>query len=111
MWKQAIGISRIFTSRGIFYGWWIVLAGFTVQMFTSGLGNQSGGLYMVVLQEEFGWTKALISGVFALGTVQAAALAPFQGRLIDRFGPRAVVRAGIILMGLGLIAISTLKLR
>jgi MFS family permease len=109
MWKQTAAISRVFASRGVFYGWWIVLAGFVVQMFTSGMGNQSGGLYMVVLQEEFGWTKTFISGVFALGTVQAAALAPLQGRLIDKFGPRAVVRTGIILMGLGLIAVSTIN--
>lgn len=96
-------------SRAIFYGWWIVLAGFLVQMFTSGFGNQSGGLYIVVLQREFGWSKTLISGVFALGTIQAAALAPFQGRLIDKFGPRAVVRIGVVIMGAGLIAVSTIN--
>ena len=95
--------------RRVFYGWWIVLSGFLIQMVTSGLGNQSGGLYIVVLQEEYGWTKTLISGVFALGTIQAAILAPFQGRLIDRFGPRAVVRTGIVIMGAGLIAVSTIS--
>lgn len=95
--------------RAIFYGWWIVLAGFIVQMFTSGLGNHSGGVYMVVLQDEFGWTKALVSGIFALGPLQAAVLAPLQGRLIDKFGPRAVVRTGVILMGLGLVAISAMN--
>lgn len=93
----------------IFYGWWIVFAGFIVQMITSGLGNQSAGLYMVVLQQEFGWGKGLISSIFALGTVQAAALAPLQGRFIDKFGPRAVVRTGVVLMGFGLIAISRIN--
>lgn len=102
-------MAKVSVSRPIFYGWWIVAAGFIIQMFTSGLGNQSGGLYMVVLQEEFGWSKALISGVFALGTVQAAILAPLQGRFIDKFGPRAVVRVGVILMGLGLIAVGTIN--
>jgi len=102
-------MSKLLTTRGIFYGWWIVLAGFTVQMFTSGLINQSAGLYMVVLQDEFDWTKAFISGVFALGIVQAAVLAPFQGRLIDKVGPRAVVRAGVVLMGLGLMGLSTIN--
>ena len=102
------GVSRG-ASRGGFYGWWVVFAGFAALMLASGLGNQSGGLYMVVLQEEFGWTKAAISGVFALGAVQAAVLAPLQGRLIDRFGPRAIVSAGFLIMGAGLIGVSTIN--
>jgi MFS family permease len=91
--------------RGIFYGWWIVVAGFVVQMFTSGVGTNSVGVYLVVLQEEFGWSKAFISGAFALAMFQAAALAPFQGRLVDRFGPRAVVRTGIVIMAVGLMTL------
>lgn len=97
--------------RGVFYGWWIVAAGFIVQMFVSGIGTHSGGLYLVVLQDEFGWSKALISAAFALGTIEAAVLAPFQGRLVDRFGPRAVVRTGVIIMTLGLVTISLISSR
>ena len=109
MYKKAVALPESRASHRVFYGWWIVFAGFIVQMFTSGLANQSAGLYMVVLQGEFGWSKALISGIFALGPVLAASMAPLQGRLIDRYGPRAVVRTGILLMGSGLIAISTIN--
>lgn len=88
----------------IFYGWRIVAGGFAAQMVASGVAFHSSGALMVVLQDEFGWSKALISGAFALSTAQGAVLAPFQGRLVDRFGPRAVVRAGAVLMALGLVA-------
>lgn len=102
-------MARWLTPHRLFYGWWIVAAGFIIQMFCSGFVAHSGGAYMVVLQDEFGWSKALISGAFAAPTLQAAILAPFQGRLVDRFGPRVVVRAGVILLGLGMMAISLIN--
>lgn len=90
----------------VFPGWWIVAGGFAVQMFAAGMTVHSSGALLVKLQEEFGWSKALISGAFAVGTIGAAALAPFQGRLIDRFGPRGVVQAGAVLLALGMAALS-----
>jgi len=102
-------MARWLSPRRLFYGWWIVAAGFIIQMFCSGLGTHTSGAFVVVLQDDFGWSKALISGAFAASTVEAALLAPLQGRLVDMFGPRAVVRAGVVFLGLGLMATSTIN--
>jgi MFS family permease len=75
-------------------------------MFLSGIVSHSGGISIVVLQEEFGWSKASLSAAFAIGTIIAALLAPVQGRLVDRFGPRGVVRVGVLIVSVGLCVVS-----
>ena len=93
----------------MFHGWRIVLAGFVIQMFGSALANHSAGTFIVVLQGELGWSKALISGAFAAAVAQAALLAPFQARLVHAIGPRAVVRVGVLFLAAGLAAMGWVR--
>ena len=44
----------------VFYGWWIVGAGMGIQFLISGLLNQSYGAYVVLLRDEFGWSKTAL---------------------------------------------------
>lgn len=39
----------------IFYGWWIVAAGFGLEMLIGALLFHAYGAYVVLLREEFGW--------------------------------------------------------
>jgi MFS family permease len=94
-------------SRGrVFYGWWIVAASFVIQFLTSGLLNQSYGSYVVLLRSDFGWSKTALSGAYSLQQLQQGLLGPIQGRIIDRSGPRTMIRLGIICLGLGFILLS-----
>lgn len=67
---------------------------------------QAYGAYVAVFKEQFGWS----STVLALGysTIQGTngAVGPGQGWLTDRFGPRAVVRVGLVLLAAGLMLFS-----
>jgi MFS family permease len=92
--------------RGIFFGWWIILAGIGLLVLTNGLLGQAYGAYVVVLKEEFGWTATAFSIAYAIQSAESGMLGPFQGWLLDRFGPRAVVRAGVIILGVGLVVFS-----
>ena len=65
------------------------------------LWMQSYGAYVVLLQDEFGWSSALVAGAFALTRVESGVLGPLQGWLVDRYGPRPVLRIGIIVFALG----------
>lgn len=56
-------------------------------------------LFVMPLQAEFGWTRGQISFAYTFGLVSAL-LAPVIGRMSDRFGPRAVILAGIIVTSL-----------
>ena len=91
------------TSSRLFYGWWIVIAGFAYQILQSSLLFLSQGAYLIELQSAFGWSKSSISGAFSMLRVESGLLGPIQGWMIDRFGARPVMRLGTILFGAGFI--------
>jgi MFS family permease len=100
-------IDQILRPQGrVFYGWWIVLGGAGIYMLVSALLMQSYGAYVVLLHRDFGWSKTLLAGAFSMARVESGILGPLQGWLIDRFGPRAILRIGIVLFGLGFVAFS-----
>jgi MFS family permease len=90
----------------VFRGWWIVSSGAVIQMLLAGLIYQLYGAYVVLIQEEFGWTMTALSAVYALFRVESGLLGPPQGWLLDRYGPRPVMRIGMLFLGVGFIALS-----
>ena len=101
VWQE---LDRIVRPQGrVFYGWWIVLASSGVQWLAAVLWMQSYGAYMVLLQQDFGWSKAMVAGAFALTRIESGILGPLQGWLVDRFGPRAILTIGTVLFGVGFI--------
>ncbi len=89
-----------------FYGWRVVVAGGTLQFFQSMLLNQAFGAYLAALVQDRGWSKTALSGAAALKSTEAAILGPALGWLVDRFGAQRIVRAGVILFGLGFMLLS-----
>ena len=73
------------SGRG-FYGWWIVGAGFSLEALIGALMFHSYGAYVVVLREEFGWSKTMLSAAFAMARAESGILGPVRGWLTDRFG-------------------------
>lgn len=99
------GFNRTVRPQGhVFFGWWIVLAAGGIQMLAGMLWMQSIGAYFVLLEEEFGWSKAMLAGAFALTRVESGLLGPLQGWLVDRYGPKKILLIGNALFGIGLIA-------
>jgi sugar phosphate permease len=92
--------------RKIFYGWWMVGAAVGLQFLQAGLVSQAFGAYLAVLSEEQGWSKTALSGAAALQQMEVAVLGPVLGWLIDRFGPKVFVRAGVVVFGTGLCLLS-----
>jgi len=104
IWQE---LDRIVRPQGrVFYGWWIVAASSGVQWLAAVLWMQSYGAYMVLLQQDFGWSKTLLAGAFALTRIESGILGPLQGWLVDRFGPRKILSIGTVLFGLGFILFS-----
>ena len=85
----------------VHYGWIVVGAAFTVLFLAYGV-QYSFGLFFTALTEEFGWSRASLSGVFSLYAAAYSFLGLFAGRLTDRWGPRAVIALGGAFLGLGL---------
>jgi MFS family permease len=90
----------------VFYGWWIVAAGFTIEALIGSLMFHAYGAYLVLLRDEFGWSKTLLSAAFAMARAESGILGPIQGWLTDRFGPRALIRVGMTIFGIGFMLFS-----
>ena len=92
--------------RDLFYGWRIVGIGVVIQILIGGLMMQAFGAYAAVLRDEFGWSKALFSFAFSVTRVESGILGPLQGWLIDTLGPRKMMRAGLVMLGIGFLLFS-----
>jgi len=92
--------------KRLLYGWYMVAAGSGLQVLQAGLMTQSFGAYLAVLQVERGWSKTALSGAAALQQMESAILGPVLGWFIDRFGPQGMIRAGIVVFGIGLMLLS-----
>src|SRR5262249_62287868 len=79
------------TSR-IFYGWWIVAAGFGIEALIGGLMFHAYGAYVVVLREELGWSTTMLSAAFSMARAERGIFGPLPGWLTGCIGTRALVR-------------------
>ena len=89
----------------VFYGWYVVLAGFCIQMAAWGT-NITFGIFFKPLLTEFGWTRAMTSGASSFHTILRGLFYVIVGRLNDKFGPKILVVICGFLLGLGYILMS-----
>ena len=100
-------IRSIISPQGhIFQGWRIVYAGGLVQFTGAILFFQAFGAYVLLIEDEFGWNKTLLAGAFALARIESGLLGPIQGWMVDRYGPRTIIRWGLFIFGFALIGFS-----
>lgn len=109
-WERASTVAGIATGRTrIFYGWWIVAAGFGTQALSGALLFHAFSSYVVFLQDEFGWSRTSLALAFAMQRVESGLLGPVQGWMIDTFGPRRVMGVGMLIFGAGFMAFSQIN--
>lgn len=77
-------------------GWTLVLASSVGFAFFS-IMLASVGLFMQPLEQEFGWSRTLLSSGPSIATIMTALLGPFYGMLVDRVGTRRLVLPGLVL--------------
>ncbi len=97
------------TLKQPFYGWYVVAAGSGIQFLAAAILQQTFGAYAAELTREFGWSRGTISIAFSMSRVESGILGPLQGWMIHRFGPRNIVRAGLIVMALGFLLFSQIN--
>src|SRR5437870_1752436 len=87
------------------YRWVIVAAG--ALMTCVGIGAMfSLAVYLQPMSAETGWSRTGISSAMTLDFLVMGAAGFAWGTISDRFGPRLVVLAGALLLGLGLVLAS-----
>jgi MFS family permease len=98
------------SSNRIYYGWWIVLAAFLNLFFVVGILFYGFPVFYPYFVESLGFTRAQVTQGFLLGFLFAGL--PFgilAGTLIDRIGARAVILAGVGLVGLPLLLMGSMS--
>ena len=105
--KSATGRTGPATPRGpIFYGWWIVIACWIITIYGSGIFFYGFSVFFQPIVTEFGWSRAVTSGAFALSQAEGFVEGPIIGPLVDRFGPRRLMFVGITMVSVGFMALS-----
>ena len=95
--------------HAIFYGWWVVGASFLIAVYTGGVIYFGFTAIFEPVQNEFGWSYVQISLAASLRGLEMCLLAPVMGIFVDRWGPRKLMFGGSIIIGLGLLLLSTVN--
>ena len=91
-----------------FYGYNIVASGFIIQAVAIG-AMFTYGVFFKEFQAEFGWSRSTVSGASSLAFLVMGAAGILAGRLNDRIGPKGLIVASGISMGLGYLLMSQLQ--
>ena len=92
----------------LFYGWWIVGAGFLCNLISIGTSSYAFSLFVKPLEKEFAWTRAGIMGGYAIMCLAMAISSPLVGKAADRYGPKKVICLGGIITSVGFASLSLL---
>lgn len=101
--------SRLHRVRHTFYGWWIVAGSFLILFIAVGIGLYAPPVFLVPLQEHFGWSRAAIAAGSAIAAVVSGMVSPLVGAWIDKFGSRKVMAFGALVMGTAFLLLGTMR--
>jgi sugar phosphate permease len=82
----------------MFYGWLVVGCTLFAMALASGT-DRSFGIAVIPLSEQFGWSRATLSTVVLITGILSSLFQLMIGVLVDRFGPRYVLAAGVACLG------------
>ena len=94
--------------RPLYHGYNIAGAGFLIQAVGGG-ALATYGVFFTHLQAEFGWSRAAISGATSITILLMGTGAILVGRLNDRIGPRLILYASGLLLGVGYVLMFQLQ--
>src|ERR1700677_3748401 len=80
-----------------FYGW-VVIAVTFVTMAIGVNARTAFSLFFPPIIDEFGWERGVTAGAFSCCFLVSGVMSPLYGRMMDRFGARAVMELGVVLM-------------
>jgi sugar phosphate permease len=83
----------------IYYGW-VVVAITAVTIIVAAGVRAASGVLVSPLEDDLGWSRASISFAISIGLVLYGLAGPLGGALMDLYGPRRLMLAGMVLTAL-----------
>jgi len=91
---------------GLFYGWRMVAATCALRVLGSGLHSFGFTVFFLPLSQDLGLNRTSTSLAFSLARAEGAIEGPIVGHLLDRYGPKPIMLAAVVLMGIGYLLLS-----
>ena len=85
---------------GIHPAWPVAVVAFIALVGAAGF-RAAPGVLMVPMEQEFGWSRTLLSSAVSVNLVLYGLMAPFAAALMDRFGIRQVTSFALLLVAAG----------
>src|SRR6266576_1914073 len=95
-------LSAALARLNIHYGWVMVGVTFLTALITAGTVG-APGVFIVPLQNEFGWTTVEISSALSIRFILFGLMAPFAAALLNRYGLRNVTLSALLVVVSGLV--------
>jgi MFS family permease len=98
-----------FWPKKVFYGWAIVWTGFVAAFGMVPMFGPVLGVFFDSIEQELGWSRATIAFAFTLGSMTSSASTFVFGRVLDKYGSRAIVVIAGLIIVLSMIGISFMQ--
>ncbi len=95
--------------KPIYYGWPVLAA---ISAIGSANAVTSMGVltvFVLPLSDDFGWSRAQISGATSIGALLGAVAAPLSGHVSDKIGARAILVVGGVVITIAMIWLSAMQ--
>ncbi|HZP97120.1 MAG TPA: MFS transporter [Candidatus Limnocylindria bacterium] len=87
---------------------WVVIAVTFLALLAAASVRAAPGVIIIPLEKEFGWDRASISLAVSISLITFGLGGPVGGTLVERFGPRRALLAGLASIALGLFLLVSL---
>ncbi|MGB7946073.1 MAG: MFS transporter [Candidatus Binatia bacterium] len=94
---------------GLFYGWRMVAAASALRVLGAGLHSFGFTVFFLPLSQDLNLSRTSTSLAFSLARAEGAVEGPIIGHLLDRYGPKPIMVAAVLLMGVGYLILSQVQ--
>lgn len=93
----------------LYYGYWIIAAGFVTQFVAVGMANYVVGSFLIPMTQEFGWSRAEFSAARSIGQIAMAMTGFVIGSYIDRYGGRPFIIIGSLILSASVYSLGSIE--
>ncbi|HZR99717.1 MAG TPA: MFS transporter [Chloroflexota bacterium] len=95
--------------RRFYYGWVIVAVGALASGVGGFMATTPFSAFLTPMTRDLGWSHATLNGAQGVGSLVGGLVAPFAGRLVDRYGTRVLLSAAGVGLGVSMLICASVR--